>query len=445
MTVTRKIDRRQVLKASAASVALLGASSTRALASPALRLPRGVRRAQDGTAKVRALMWSNSTTMDANFQKRVKSFNEAHKDQIEVELQFLPYDQYWQKLQLSYSSGDPYDIYFWDVQAYGHYKRDLLLNLQPYVDESQVYDPATYPTELFEVWKLDGENLYALPENLQSMALYYNKTIFDEAGAAVPDETWTWDQVVEAAKALTIRDGDRVSQWGLDAGVLSVWWGVQTLGWAQGDAFFDQIVEPTKFQVSNPANVAALQFVHDLVHVHKVAPNPVTQAQSQDAPLFESSRCALALQGSWNISTYAQVEFEWGMAPLPKWGENRVVPYWLGGWVIPKASEVADAAFAFGRWSASDYQETMAKEHDWIPILNSARESEVVLSGMRAGFPQAMAALSSARLGDVYHRNNQQIIVEAFEPNLEQLWNGKITAEEAAKRIDDKANELLKA
>ncbi len=445
MTVTRKIDRRQVLKASAASVALLGASSTRALASPALRLPRGVRRAQDGTAKVRALMWSNSTTMDANFQKRVKSFNEAHKDQIEVELQFLPYDQYWQKLQLSYSSGDPYDIYFWDVQAYGHYKRDLLLNLQPYVDESQVYDPATYPTELFEVWKLDGENLYALPENLQSMALYYNKTIFDEAGAAVPDETWTWDQVVEAAKALTIRDGDRVSQWGLDAGVLSVWWGVQTLGWAQGDAFFDQIVEPTKFQVSNPANVAALQFVHDLVHVHKVAPNPVTQAQSQDAPLFESSRCALALQGSWNISTYAQVEFEWGMAPLPKWGENRVVPYWLGGWVIPKASEVADAAFAFGRWSASDYQETMAKEHDWIPILNSARESEVMLGGMPAGFPQAMAALSSARLGDVYHRNNQQIIVEAFEPNLEQLWNGKITAEEAAKRIDDKANELLKA
>ena len=106
------------------------------------------------------------------------------------------------------------------MQAYGHYKRDLLLNLQPMIDASQVFDPVDYPVELFDVWRLDGENLYALPENLQSMSLYYNTTIFDQAGATVPDDTWTWDQVVEAGKALTVRDGDRVSQYGLDVGTM---------------------------------------------------------------------------------------------------------------------------------------------------------------------------------------------------------------------------------
>jgi hypothetical protein len=45
----------------------------------------------------------------------------------------------------------------------------------------------------------------------------------------------------------------------------------------------------------------------------------------------------------------------------------------------------------------------------------------------------------------MYHRNNQQIIVEAFEPNLEQLFNGELPAADAAKNIDAKANELLKA
>jgi multiple sugar transport system substrate-binding protein len=441
----RRFDRRRFVQGAAAGTALLGTSASRSLAVPAVHVPRNGRRAQGAAAHVRALMWANEPTMDTNFQNRVTTFNEAHQGEIEVELQFLPYDQYWQKLQLSYAANDPYDIYFWDVQAYGHYKRDLLLNLQPMIDESQVFDPADYPMELFEVWKLDGENLYALPENLQTMGLYYNKTIFDQAGAAVPDDTWSWDQVVEAGKALTVRDGDRVSQWGLDVGAMSVWWGAQTLGWAKGDSFFDRIVEPTVFQVSNDANVEALDFLQGLVNTEKISPNPIVMAQNEEPGTFETGRSAIAMQGSWFMSTYAKSSFEWGMAPLPTWDGNRVVPYWLGGWVIAKASDVADAAFEFARWSASDYQETMAREHDWIPILNSARESEEMASGMPDGFQQSMEALSDARLGDMYHRNNQQIIVEAFEPNLEQHFNGQMTAEDAARNIDAKANELLTA
>lgn len=431
------------MQGAVAGAALLGASAQRTLAGPTVYVPRSGRSKQGAAAKVKALMWSNSTTMDANFTNRVKTFNEAHKDTIEVELQFLPYDQYWQKLQLAYAANTPYDVYFWDVQAYGHYKRDLLLDLQPMVDASQVFDPADYPVELFDVWRLDGKNLYALPENLQSMSLYYNKTIFDTAGAAVPDDTWTWDQVVEAGKALTMREGDRVSQWGLDVGAMSIWWGAQTLSWSKGDSFFDRIVEPTVFQVGNEANVATLDFLQKVVNTDKISPNPIVMTQNQEPGVFETGRAAISLQGSWNISTYQQAEFEWGMAPLPKWEDNRVVPYWLGGWVIAKASPVADAAFEFARWSASEYQETMAKEHDWIPILNSARESDEMASGMPTGFTEAMKALSSAQLGDMYHRNNQQIVVEAFEPNLEQLFAGQMPAADAGKAIDDKANALL--
>lgn len=441
----QRFDRRRFVQGVAAGTAALAATRSGALAGPTVYVPSSGRRAQGAAARVRALMWSNSTTMDANFTNRVKMFNEAHQGEIEVELQFLPYDQYWQKLQLAYAANDPYDVYFWDVQAYGHYKRDLLLNLQPMIDESQVFDPADYPVELFDVWRLDGTNLYALPENLQSMSLYYNKTLFDQAGSTVPDDTWTWEQVVDAGKALTVREGDRVTQYGFDIGTMSIWWGAQTLSWAKGDAFFDRIVEPTVFQVGNENNVASLDFLQKLVNSDKISPNPIVMAQNQEPGAFETGRAAISVQGSWNISTYQQAEFEWGMAPLPKWEGNRVVPYWLGGWVIAKASDVADAAFAFARWSASDYQETMAKEHDWIPILNSARESDEMESGMPTGFDEAMKALSSAQLGDMYHKNNQQIIVEAFEPNLEQLFNGQLPAADAGKNIDAKANELLKA
>src|SRR5687767_1413663 len=157
-----------------------GAAGASAFAAPAILRSRRAG-AQDGQ-QIKALMWSNSPTIDGNFEKRAQMFNDAHAGQYQVNLEFLPYDQYWQKLLLSYSSGDIYDVYFWDVQAYGHYKRDLILNLQPMIDAAGALDPAEYPVELFEPWKLDGENMYAMPENFQTFALYYNKELFDADG-----------------------------------------------------------------------------------------------------------------------------------------------------------------------------------------------------------------------------------------------------------------------
>ncbi len=91
------------------------------------------------------------------------------------------------------------------------------------LDAAGLFDPAQYPVDLFAPWKLDGTNYFAVPENLQTMALYYNKTLFDAQGMAVPDDTWTYDMVVEAARALTVRRGNRITQYGLILGDLASW------------------------------------------------------------------------------------------------------------------------------------------------------------------------------------------------------------------------------
>ena len=58
----------------------------------------------------------------------------------------------------------------------------------------------------------------------------------------------------------------------------------------------------------------------------------------------------------------------------------------MGGWVIAKASGVQEGAFEWARWSATDYQPTMATDDDWIPIQNAARESEEFICRMPTGF-----------------------------------------------------------
>ncbi|MGN6485072.1 MAG: ABC transporter substrate-binding protein [Thermomicrobiales bacterium] len=437
------MNRRRLIAtgAAAGAAATAGALVTTAAASPAFTAPAVVR-GQDAT-KVRALVWSNGPVIDGHFDERLKKFNEAHKDTVEVNLEYLPYDQYWQKLQLAYASGDIYDVYFWDVQAYGHYKHDLLLNLQPMIDQAKALDPAQYPVKLFDPWKLDGTNMYAMPENFQTIALYYNKDLFDAEGVALPDEKYTYDQLVEAATKLTKRNGDRVNQWGMNLGNLAIWWGMQTISWAKGDAFFDKILEPTKFQFSDSTNVETLDFVRSLVNDHKVAPKPSIATGSPDTTGFQSGRVGLVIDGSWSISGFAELPFKWGMTTIPLVSGKRVAPYFMGGWVIAKASKVAEAAFEWARWSGDEYQDAMAKEHDWIPVKNSARDSEATTEGLPEGYRPVIDALADARIGDVYSDNTQQIWVEVFDPSITNLLENNLNAGDVAKEMDDKANALL--
>lgn len=444
--VTRRQFLRTMLGASASALALsaCGASNSSGEStqpSDAAQAPAPA----SGVQQVRALMWSNGPVIDENFKKRAQAFNTANAGKIQIDLQLLPYDQYWSKIDLAYASKKPYDMYFWDVQAYGHYKAGLLTNLQPYVDATpELMNTEQYPTKLYDNWRFDGTNLYALPENFQTMALYYNKDMFTQAGVQPPDESWTWDKAIEAAKQLTKTEGNRTTQWGLTLGELGGWWGVQTVAWSMGGSFVDKPVEPTRFQVSNAPNVQAIKFLQDMMWTAKVAPNTEQAAAvAQDTGIFQTGKIAMFPGGSWNIGTFKQAGFEWDMAPLPKWGDTRIPPFWFGGWVIPKDSQVQDAAFAFARWSATEYQKTMATDHDWIPLQKDARESAEMQQGMPAGLQGVLAAMNTAQLGDIYHRNGQKIINEVFGPALEQLWNNKITPEDAAKQIDEKAAPLL--
>lgn len=396
-----------------------------------------------GNKNVTIYAWTNGPAIDANFKKSVELFNTEMAGKFTAKINFLPYDQYWQKIQLQYSANQPFDIYYWDVQAHAHYKKKLLQDLQPVIDGTQLKDAAQYPTALFDPWRFDGTDLYGSPENIQSMAFFYNKKHFDDAGIAYPDATWTWDKVLEVAGQLTQKKGDKVTRWGVDIGDLGVWWGLQTLSWAAGTSFFDKPLEPTMFKMTEPANIEAMRFVQDMMWAKHIAPRPDERDAAGQAGGFAGGVISMVPGGTWNITSYQQMKDGWGMAPLPLYQGKSVMPYWLGGWVIPAKSAALSAAEAFATWRATTFQAQMAKDHDWIPILNSAREGSDMLSAMPAGFKEAMANLPNAQIGDLYHANSQKMLNEVFGPAFDDLFRNKATPEEVAQRIQDGATALL--
>lgn len=129
---------------------------------------------------------------------------------IKVKIQVTPWDQYWTMMEAGATGGTLPDV-FWmhsnQVAKYAEY--DLLMDLSEYIASSETTDLSKFPEDLVKLYQNDEGKQVAIPKDVDTIALWYNKTAFDEAGVAYPDETWTWDTFREAAKALTKEDGSR--------------------------------------------------------------------------------------------------------------------------------------------------------------------------------------------------------------------------------------------
>ncbi len=80
--------------------------------------------------------------------------------------------------------------------------------------------------------------LCALPLDLWPHVIFYNKTLFKEAGVEAPptdwnDKSWTYDVLREKAKALTKTEGDTTTQFGVSF-VFDNW----PTGWLFGGDWF---------------------------------------------------------------------------------------------------------------------------------------------------------------------------------------------------------------
>jgi len=134
---------------------------------------------------------------------------------ITVNVSVSDWDAYWDKLQTGIAGGAAPDVFAMDGPLFPDYQsRDVLLDLKPFIDRDG-YDLTQLADQGVADFTTAGGQ-FGLPRDLNTIALYYNKAKFDEAGVAYPDDTWDWAKLVDAAKKLTKdTDGDGTpDQWG---------------------------------------------------------------------------------------------------------------------------------------------------------------------------------------------------------------------------------------
>ena len=145
-----------------------------------------------------------------------KAFEEAHPG-VTIKQEVLPANtNSFEKLQTMIASGDVPDVFdMWEGFVQPYAEAGHLLSLDQYMQPGGLTKDQFDP-QILALNSWNGQ-LYSLPIEYvpYPAGLYYNPTLFQEAGLQPPDATWTWTELRDAAIKLTKSDGGDTQQWGL--------------------------------------------------------------------------------------------------------------------------------------------------------------------------------------------------------------------------------------
>ncbi|WP_179291432.1 ABC transporter substrate-binding protein [Shouchella clausii] len=260
-----------------------------------------------GDVTLRMLVWGNGPA-ELKGERDILDVFEEKNPGIKVELSHVPWDNFNERLTTMSAGRNQPDV-FWMIDAAAmtsYASQGMLMELDGFIEESGIKEDEYLPGA-WDIGAWEGVQ-YALPRDLTSHHIVFNKDMFDEAGHPYPEAGWTWDDFLEAAKATTIEEDGKIVQFGI-AGL--IW---EEMIVQNGGASFN--IDGSKVEIDSPETIEAIEFMHDLVDVHRVAPLATESEGLGD--LFLANRAAMAFAGPWHWRQYEEDgEFEWDIVEVP--------------------------------------------------------------------------------------------------------------------------------
>ncbi len=331
--------------------------------------------AADKATEVTFMMWGAPEEL-AVWQAVVDDFHTANPS-ITVKVDVSDWDSYWTKLNTLIAGSTPPDVFAMDAPLFLDWQsRGALMNLQPYIDKNPGFLDGFYPQTLTAYKTPDG--YYGLPRDFQSIVLFYNKDMFDAAGLAYPTADWTYDDLLTAAKALTLdKDVDgKIDQFGLwtDTWDMELFWSEAI--WAYGGEIISE--DHTKTLIGEGGARDAWAYI-DSLYKAGVMPSPTTAGEYGD-DLFQSNMSAMTTIGHWAVPGYVQAGLNFDVVPMPTGPVGKATSVNSAGFVVSKDSKNPDAAFEFIKFALGEAgQKRLAELGFAIPVLKSVAESDSYL------------------------------------------------------------------
>jgi ABC-type glycerol-3-phosphate transport system substrate-binding protein len=396
-------------------LAAVAATSAAALLAAGCSGSAGAGQSSDGVVQL-SMLTGFTGPDEPSYQALIKEFNATHP-KIQVTMTVEPWATVGEKLPASWATGQGPDLATPSSDPgsiFNYIKTNSVLDLTQAVGTgaSQI-DTAAFPAPVKSAFTVNGK-LYAVPANLATLVLYYNKDLFTRAGISGPPTTEA--AFIADAKKLTVSSGGKVSQYGLslaDNNTIQMW---PILQWMSGG----DILGPNNCAaISDPASVAALTQWSQLVSQNHIS--PVGQSGADADTLFSSGKAAMEINGPWAAAGYKSAGINLGIAEVPVGSAGPVTLASTVPLMVERTTPHAAQAEEFLAWYTSKTaQEKFSQVSGFPPSrtdLISAVSGDATVSVFAAALPHARLYLAG-------QPNATQIDTDVYVPLIQKITRG---------------------
>ena len=399
-------------------------------------------------AKKVEINWWHISTKDPGltyWQKLADDYMATHPN-VTIKITVLENEAFKTKLTTVMQSGNPPDIF----QSWGggtmveQAKAGLLKDISADMAANNGAWKNTFAQGALGVYAYQGKQ-YGVPWDMGMVGWWYNKDLFAKAGIQNTPKTWTefLDDVkkLKAAGITPIALGEKDSWTGMH-----IWSYLATrIG---GQAAFEAALN-RKGSFADPAFVKAFEKLNELIALQPFQTGFLGNTHDEMQATFGNSKAAMELSGQWAPSVEsANAADKKGVANLGMFG----FPAVEGG-----AGDAADVigggnGFAIGKnapQEAIDFvkylttasaQSQMASLGMGIPVVKG---SEVGLKD--ANMVEVQKAFAAAKYFQLYYDQFLPSAVgDAINSNVQTVFAGTATPQQAAQAIEDAAKKYIK-
>lgn len=394
-----------------------------------------------GSAKSKVTIWHTFTEgQEAYLQQAVAGFN-AQSETATVELLQQPFADFLKTVNAAVIEGIGPDIIFnYASEAAQYVRAGQLADLSQYIYDEQIgiegFDSALTKGVLEgEVLGFEDGQIHYLPAYTTGPILFYNKTLFDELGLAVPT---TWAEMEAAARKIYQEKG--IAGLGTDSLTDTLQMLIME---TEGAGYIDVANKQVLFDT--PEVRAKVQWLVDLAKEGVFAVKPTGDYFSID---FNSGIIGSYVGSSAGFPYITPDGFEFAMAPMPaetwypSWNRGPIVFYY-------KDDARAEAAYEFVKYfispeiNAGWAQAVVAlAPYSWTqeqPAYQAYIGAESLANDALAG---VQANLDKA--GSLPAVMGANVVRNVIRDAILKATGGEMTADEAWTEAVTKANAALK-
>ncbi len=363
--------------------------------------------ASDKPVKFQLVNWGNPA-----HQEMLKSIVDSYKKDkpnVTIELVQASYGEFTEKVTSMIASGNPPDITWWSEDSFKYFAdKGYFMELDDAIGQwGADWDKDDFYPNMMDEGKYNGKQ-YGIPFSTPAHVLFYNKKLFDEAQIKYPDESWTWDDLVKAAKTMTKGEGAN-KVYGitnlLDKG--KEWQNLLDIMRPYGGSFMSD--DRSKCTINSPENMKALELYMDLLK------GGYTTKPGANAP-FEQGKAAMFLGYlSFNGAFEKAPGLDYDIAYLPKGPAGRLGRAGYANYVVMKTTKYPVESLDFMKFITS---KEMCKVQS--KLFGPARKS---------------VGLAADYMSDVAKPASKEIFIKSLEfckptENFPQFKNANTVAQE---------------